>query len=160
MGLEKVRLSSWEADNSQVIVDDSQVIVELGNWMPAKRLLGLRALGRKGRAVGLCKPAIAAKRMLGLRALSRGGAAEPRQEEEVARSLLELWASVWLKRKPWWTAVLRPNLCRALHLRNPGHGFGLPTAWCCCLVPFGSWFLSERKEEESSEVRPWAYAFA
>ncbi len=30
---------------------------------------------------------------------------EPRREEEVARSLLELWASVSLKRKPWWTAV-------------------------------------------------------
>ncbi len=110
--------------------------------------------------MGLCKLAIAAKRMLGLRALSRGGAAEPRPEEEVARSLLELWASVWLKRKPWWMTVLPPNLCRALHLRNPGRGFGLPTAWCRCLVPFGSWFLSERKEEESSEVRPFAYVFA
>ncbi len=36
-------------------------------------LLGLRALGREGRVVGLRKPATAAKRLLRLRALGRRG---------------------------------------------------------------------------------------
>ncbi len=124
-----------------------------------KHLLGLRALGRKGRADGLCKSAIAAKRMPGLRALSVGGWAAGLRREEVARSLFELRASVSLKRNPWCTDVLQPNLCRALHLRNPGRGFDLPTAWCHCLMPFGSWFSNERKKEESSEVRPRVCAF-
>ncbi len=82
-------------------------------------LLGLWALGQTGRAVGLCKPATAAKRLLGLRALSRRGwAAEPELEVEVARSPFELWASVSLKRKPRRTAELQPDPRRALHLRN------------------------------------------
>ncbi len=123
-------------------------------------LLGLWALGLKGWAVGLCKPATAAKRLLGLRALSRRGwAAEPELEVEVARSPFELWASVLLTEKPCRTAELQPDPRRALHLQNRGRGLGLPTAWCCCLVPFGSWSLSERKKEESSELRPYVYAF-
>ncbi len=73
-------------------------------------LLGLRALGQKGRVVGLRKPATAAKRLLGLRALSRRGwAAEPELEVEVARSPFELWASVSLTGKQCRMAELQPD---------------------------------------------------
>ncbi len=52
--------------------------------------IGLQALGR---VVGLRKPATAAKRLLGLRALGRRvWAVEPELEVEVARSPFGLWA--------------------------------------------------------------------
>ncbi len=81
--------------------------------------------------MGLCKPATAAKRLLGLRALSRRGwAAEPELAVEVARSPSELWASVSLTGKPCRTTELLPYPRRALYLGNRGRGLGLPTAWC------------------------------
>ncbi len=70
-----------------------------------------------GRVVGLRKPATAAKRLLGLRALGRRGwAAEPELEVKVARSPFELWAPVLLTGKPCRTAELQPDPLRALHL--------------------------------------------
>ncbi len=81
--------------------------------------------------MGLRKPATAAKRLLGLRALGRRGwAAEPELEVEVARSPFELWALVLLTGKPCRTAELQLNPWQALHLRNQGRGLGLPMAWC------------------------------
>ncbi len=108
--------------------------------------------------MGLRKPATAAKRLLGLRALGRRGwAVEP--ELEVARSPFELWAPVLLTGKPCRTAELQPDPLRALHLRNRGRGLGLPTAWCRYREPFRSWSSSERKKEESSGVMPYVCAF-
>ncbi len=60
--------------------------------------------------MGLRKPATAAKRLLGLRALGRRGwAAEPELEVEAARSPFELWASVSLTGKPCRMAELQPD---------------------------------------------------
>ncbi len=74
--------------------------------------------------MGLRKPATEAKRLLGLRALGRRGwAVEPELEVELARSLFELW--VLLTGKPCRTAELQPGPLRALHLRNRGRGLGL-----------------------------------
>ncbi len=71
--------------------------------------------------MGLRKPATAAKRLLGLRALGRKGwAVEPELEVELA---FELW--VLLTGKPCRTAELQPDPLRALHLRNRGRGLGL-----------------------------------
>ncbi len=58
--------------------------------------------------MGLHKPATAAKRLLGLRALGRRGwAVEPELEVELARSPFELW--VLLTEKPCRTAELQPD---------------------------------------------------